>query len=188
MRAVAWRGLREYDKAQATFKGLLKVNPALSDARFHLGQTYFELGKFADAEAEFNEMRRVNEGDGRWLTGLVQTYLARDRNKDAVSLLQSVSSRYPENNGFKISLAAVYTRDKQFDKAREIYDALLQKNPKSGDLHAMKGELHQTMWQSNKAAGMGELKTAVEYYRKAVSFTPENPGVLIKLGMALEEL
>jgi len=188
MRAVAWRGLREYDKAQGTFKALLKVNPALSDARFHLGQTYFELGKYADAENEFNEMRRVNEGDGRWLTGLVQTYLARDRNKDAISLLQSVSSRYPENNGFKISLAAVYTRDKQFDKAREIYDALLQKNPKSGDLHAMKGELHQTMWQSNKAAGMGELKTAVEYYRKAVSFTPENPGVLIKLGMALEEL
>lgn len=188
MRAVAWKGLREFDKAQATFLAVLKANPNLSDARFHLGQTYLELNKYADAEATFNEMRRLNEGDGRWLTGLVQTYLLKEKYKDAIGLLQSISAKYPENDAFRISLAAVYIRDKQFGKAGEIYSALLQKNPKSSDFHAMKGELHETIWKANPSAGMGELKTATEYYRKAVALAPENPGVLIKLGMALEEL
>lgn len=188
MRAVAWRGLHEYEKAQGTFLAILKANPNLSDARFHLGQTYLELRKYAEAEATFTEMRRLNEGDGRWLTGLVQTHLARERYKDAISLLQSVSAKYPENDGFRISLAAVYVKDKQFGKAQEIYAGLLQKNPKSSDFHAMMGELHEEMWKANPGAGMGTLKTAVDYFRKAVNLSPENPGVLIKLGMGLEEL
>lgn len=188
MRAVAWRGLHEYEKAQGTFLAILKANPNLADARFHLGQTYLELKKYTEAEASFNEMRRLNEGDGRWLTGLVQSYLARERYKDAISLLQSVSAKYPENDGFRISLAAVFVKDKQFGKAQEIYAALLQKNPKSSDFHAMMGELHEEMWKANPGAGMGELKAAVDYFRKAVALSPENPGVLIKLGMGLEEL
>ncbi|BDC50317.1 lipoprotein [Bryobacterales bacterium F-183] len=188
MRGVAWRGLHEYEKAQATFQGLLKANPSLADARFHLGYTFFEQKKYKEAEATFDEMRRLNEGDGRWLTGLVQTYLALNRNRDAVTLLQGQVAKYPTNDSFQISLASVLISDKQFGKANEIYQTLLQKNPNSGDLHAMLGELHQRIWESNKAAGMGELKIAADYFRKAVKITPENPGLLIKLGMVLEDL
>jgi tetratricopeptide (TPR) repeat protein len=188
MRAVAWRGLREYDKAQATFQAVLRANPNISDARFHLGQTFFEQKKYDKAEETFQEMRRISEGDGRWLTGLVQTYMERQRYKDAIALLEGQIAKYPENDGFKISLAAVLIKDKQFQKAKDIYTALLQKNPKSGDIHAMLGELHQTLWESNRSAGMGELKTAVDFYKKAATITPENPGLLVKLGMALEEL
>lgn len=188
MRGVAWRGLHEYEKAQATFQNLLKANPALSDARFHLGYTFFEQKKYKEAEATFDEMRRLHEGDGRWLTGLVQTYLAMDRTKEAVNLLQTQVAKYPTNDSFQISLASVLIRDKQFGRANEIYQKLLQKNPNSGDLHAMLGELHQRMYDENRAAGMGELNIAADYFRKAAKITPDNPGLLVKLAILLETL
>jgi tetratricopeptide (TPR) repeat protein len=188
MRAVAWRGLQEYPKAQATFEALLKANPNLGDARFQLAQTYLEQKKFGQAEEAFNQMRKMHEGDSRWISGLVQTYLAQQRLKDAADLLTAQVSKYPENDGFKIALAAVVAQDKQFDRAEKIYSELAQKNPKSGDFQAMLGQLHETKWTSNKAAGDAELKTAVDYYRKAVALTPDNPGLLVKLGQALELL
>jgi tetratricopeptide (TPR) repeat protein len=188
LRAVAWRGLREYGKAQNTFESLLKVNPNLADARFHLAQTYLEQGNFKAAEENFNLMRQMHEGDSRWISGLVQTYSAQKRFKDAGDLLAAQALKYPGNDGFKIALAATMIEDKQFGKAEEIYTSLLQKNPKSGDLHAMMGELHQMKWTANKAAGPGELKTAIDYYRKAVAITPQNPGLLVKLAMSLETM
>ena len=188
MRAVAWRGLQEYPKAQATFEALLKANPNLGDARFQLAQTYLEQKKYALAEETFGQMRKMHEGDARWISGLVQTYLAQNRFKDATDLLTGQVSKYPENDGIKISLAAVAISDKQYDKAEQIYMQLAQKNPKSGDLLAMLGQLHETKWVNNKAAGDAELRTSVDFYRKALAITPENPGLLVKLGQALEVL
>jgi tetratricopeptide (TPR) repeat protein len=186
MRAVAWRGLHEYDKAQATFEGLLRANPNLGDARFHLGQNFLEQGKLAQSEEVFGQMRKLNEGDARWMSGLVQTYVAQRRFKDAMDMLTVQAAKYPENDGVKISLAAVAIVDKQFGKAEEIYTKLLEKNPKSGDYHAMLGQMYETRWQANKEAGDGDLRKAIELYRKAVGLTPENPGLLVKLGQALE--
>lgn len=188
MRAVAWNGLREYQKAQSTFEGILKVNPKLGDARFHLGQTFFEQKMYTQAEGQFDQMRRDNEGDPRWLVGLVQTYMAERRFKDAVDLLQQQTNKYPENDGFKINLAAVMMADKQFEKAQAIYTSLAQKNPKSGDLQAMLGQFHQAKWENNKMAGDADLRTAIDYYRKALVLTPDNPGLLVKLGMALSTI
>ncbi len=188
MRAVAWRGLGEYPKAQATFEGLLRSNPNLGDARFQLAQTHLEQKKYALAEETFGQMRKLNEGDARWISGLVQTYLAQNRFKDATDLLTAQTAKYPENDGFKVSLAVVATADKQFDKAEQIYLQLVEKNPKSGDMLAMLGQLHETKWIGNKAAGDAELKAAVDFYRKALAITPDNPGLLVKLGQALEVL
>ena len=53
LRAVAWRGLREYPKAQATFEAILRANPNLGDARFHLGETFLEQQKYPQAEEAF---------------------------------------------------------------------------------------------------------------------------------------
>ncbi len=188
LRAVAWRGLQEYPKAQATFEALLKANPTMGDAQFHLAQTFLEQRKFAQSEEVFNQMRKMHEGDARWISGLVQIYLAQNRFKDATDLLTGHVAKYPENDGFKISLAAVAAADKQYDKAEQIYKQLAQKNPKSGDIMAMLGQLHETKYTNNRAGGDAELKTAVDYYRKAVALTPDNPGLLVKLGQALEVL
>jgi len=94
----------------------------------------------------------------------------------AETYLHQLASEDPANEAILFQLAAVYEREKRFEKAEDVFKKLLEKNPDNAGVLNYLGY----MW-----ADRGEnLHQALKYIQKAVDLDPFNGAYLDSLGWA----
>jgi tetratricopeptide (TPR) repeat protein len=82
----------------------------------------------------------------------------------------------PENPTFKLQLAALLNASKQPRKAIEMYDQLLRVDPENAAALRGRGDAYLSL---------GEHKNALKDYNEALSFEPEDDGILNNLAWVL---
>jgi tetratricopeptide (TPR) repeat protein len=87
IRATALLNMSENSKAREQLNAVLQLNPRSNDARYELGALDLKERRYAEAEAEFQNLRQAN--DPRWVPSAVEVMTARGRFAEAVQLLDS---------------------------------------------------------------------------------------------------
>src|SRR6056297_2083225 len=96
----------------------------------------------------------------------------------AEELLKKGLDKYPENNYLIVSLADIFYKQKNLDKAMELIDENLDKNPDYIRALSLKGKIHFTK---------REYKKAKEFYEKAYQ-NKENEYTAFQLIKVLNKL
>ncbi len=98
LRAEIYQMLDKHQEALADFEEALRLDPTSFMALYQKANSEYELGRYADAKADYNRMRAANPRSAEALTGLARTAvkennlgLARQYMDDAVRMMPSDS-------------------------------------------------------------------------------------------------
>jgi protein O-GlcNAc transferase len=132
--------MREQDRAIQCFDDALKIDPNQPIVRFNLGLAYMQAGRFEPAQVEFNRVLKAqptNLGAHR-LRGLCLLKLG--RLEDGIEELETVRHAKPEDLDLACTVASVYIKLKQLDKAEPIVHDLEKLN--SAEAHFIVGSYY----------------------------------------------
>jgi len=156
---------------------------------YELGRRNFEQG---DADTSLSHLTRLlrtrNFADVRYMIGLMQ-----ERSGDLDAAGQSLREALRINPSYTeamLALANVYENQGDFDRSREIAEAASSlAQPSEGALDATtRGKLANLQATLGDAyRDVGELREAIEAYRKALDRCPNFPDIRNRLGIALRD-
>jgi tetratricopeptide (TPR) repeat protein len=132
-----------YDESLAAFNGAIKINPKNPDFHYNLGQLFDKMDKFNEMEKEMQTSIELEPNYANALNYLGYSYA--DKNiklKEAEDLINRALKVRP-NDGFIIdSLAWVYYRQGNFDKAIGELKKALVFVPDDPTIHEHLGEAY----------------------------------------------
>ncbi len=173
----------EIKSLQRYFSGALaKVDSTANDffdAFSTLGQVYHAQGLMEPAERCYLNTSRVAADDFQWRHLLGVVCEAQDKLPTAVDHFKAARERAPEFETTAIRLGNVHLQLKQWDDARQAFEAALKANDKSAA--AASGLAHV-------ALAKGEYAQAVEHLQRALEFAPEANRIHETLAAAYREL
>lgn len=157
---------------------------------YRLGVRSFERGDDASALAHLSELARTREGfaDVHYMLGVLH-----ERRDDVTAAAQSLSRALRINPGYAeamLALAAVYERQGDFDRSREVTERARARAPAGdGRLDATtRGKLANLQAALGDAyREAGELREAIDAYRKALDRCPTFHDIRLRLAVALRE-
>jgi tetratricopeptide (TPR) repeat protein len=177
LRAAAMTGAGYYGAARAELARLLRQNPKSQDVQFQLGMLAIAEKKFSEAEGIFRKLYQPGQGDPRPAEGLVETYSAQNQFETALQLLQEDLKKSPDSLPLRRLLAITAMRARKYDLAIAEFRRLLEKVPKSGELHLQLGEAYHLK---------GDLGNAINVAEQAHKLAPNDPEPIMFLGAMLE--
>ena len=164
------------DKAVADADAALKVDGQDIEALIVRASIRSDRNEAAGALEDINKVLEVQPNliRGLWIRSLIQ---ASQKNYDeATKDLRLLADNSPENPTFKLQLAAVLNASKQPRKAIEMYDQLLRVDPENASALRGRGDAYLSL---------GDHKNAIKDYSEALSFEPEDDGILNNLAWVL---
>jgi tetratricopeptide (TPR) repeat protein len=164
-------------KAREELEYITRNYPQNADARFQVGYLAWQEGDFATATRVFGEIRRANPRDYRGLAGMVETLAGQKRLDEAIQEMQKASAGEPERRDLRVALANLYVRAEQYDRALEIYKAVLDQDPRDAGLLFRMGETYRRK---------GDLNAAIEMFRRSAQAAPSDAAPLLQLGLLLD--
>jgi len=164
------------DKAVADADAALKADGQDIEALIVRASIRSDRNEAAGALEDINKVLEVQPNliRGLWIRSLIQ---ASQKNYDeAIKDVQLLADNSPENPTFKLQLAALLNASKQPRKAIEMYDQLLRVDPENAAALRGRGDAYLSL---------GEHKNALKDYTEALSFDPEDDGILNNLAWVL---
>lgn len=177
IRSSSLLALGEKEKAKDELKRIVADAPNSADARFQLAYLAFTEERFKDAEAGFEELRKLNPGDPRGVIGIVETKVAEKDFSTAIRMMEAELEKDPRRNDLRLALANILVRAEKFDEAIKQFQSLIAASPKSADLHLKLGETFRRK---------GDINAAIEEFRKASQLAPNDPNPMQLLAVLLE--
>jgi|GEM_PF-3028052 tetratricopeptide (TPR) repeat protein len=153
----------EYDQAQKTLDEI----PNVSD---ELREEYAKIAKLC----------QTNQFTGQKFTLLLNTmkiYQSRGWNDQAIEIAEQAKDLLPESNLPLSFIAEIKMLDKDYNKAKEYLNKILENNPNS---------LLATTKLSRVYSMEGEKEKAIDFLNRAIKIEPNNPSFYIDLGMLYE--
>ena len=152
--ATALVGMGQLDNARSDYIRVVHDQPEYTEAKLQLALLDVAQKRFRDAEELFREVYRPKDGDFRALKGLVEMYAAEGQWDEALGLLETEASRFPNVMFIQQLLASTADRAGRLKLAIQQYQAILQQ--KSGDLDAYTalGQLYQRQHDLSKSIAM----------------------------------
>ena len=122
--ALLSRECNDYSKAQRILERCLQVQPDFALAWHLQGATLIDLGQFEDARKALEKAVELEPGNAKALSALIKLRGDSLVDTDSVAMLEKIraSDAAPADRGSAtFSLAHLYRRDNQFQKAFELY-------------------------------------------------------------------
>ena len=137
---------------------------------------------YQGAMAEFEEAEAANENERLLYRGRGIAYMGLTDYEQAISCFQTAlaaSSGIVESVDFDLNyyLAAAYTKNGQYQEAKDTYDAILALRPKEEDAYFLRG---------NALLNLGDFEGAKEDFDRVVSMSPQNYDRLIEIYETLD--
>ncbi len=158
---------------------------------YHLGVRSFERGEDDAALEHLSQLVRTREGfaDVHYMLGVLH-----ERRDDMPSAASSLTRALRLNPGYAeamLALATVYERQGDFDRSREVTERARAAAPAAdGRLDATtRGKLANLQAALGDAyREVGELREAMEAYRKALDRCPTFHDIRLRLAVVMREL
>lgn len=154
-------------------KNALQLSPDNTEARWLLGQVYFDLGKSDYAIKEFLRARNLGLPRSEWVIFVAKSYMDLARYED---LIKSIQPEENDSRNIQAEIHALraqaYISMKQNDHAgNEISNA---RRKLSGDEN-----IEVLLAEARLSALKGELPAAILQVEKSLEIDPENPDALV---------
>ncbi|MBI2837809.1 MAG: DUF3808 domain-containing protein [Acidobacteria bacterium] len=169
--------LRNGSKSVALHREVLKLDPEFADAYITIGTYDYIVGSLpffvkilaaiggfhGSRERGLSELKTVTER-GRYASDdarvvLVTFYAREKRWTDALSLLETLSAKFPSNYLFRIEKAGVLARLGRHDRSYAIFDEVLRDPAHSNVADMVHFEYAETL------AGQGRYQEALDHFR-----------------------
>ncbi len=148
--ASAYLKLDDTEKAIKAYKTSLKLNPFEVDTHSKLGNLYFALERYAEAEKEYKEAAKL-EGSGVNYYALGQVYLATERYAEAENVFHKVRRLSPEKTDGYFGLGQTYSGQGRYEEAIAQFEQALQRDRRLLEAHAEIGYAYADMGQIDMA-------------------------------------
>jgi tetratricopeptide (TPR) repeat protein len=145
-----------------------------NDAAVQRAESFFDQGKFQEAEDLFRQIYILDPQDPRGIIGLVESYVSEGRPADAVQFAQEEAAKHPERTDLRTALADLYVRTDQDDRAIAEFQELLalDRNPThQADLLFRLGEANRRK---------GDLNEALRLFQAAADANPKDTKALTR--------
>lgn len=157
---------------------LSKAHPESEIASVLLGQLYEDNDDFKTAKDVYSKAAAKHPKQARPLYGLIKCDLVLDQLESADKNLEKAAKTFPDDP--EISFLRGFREETQgeYKKAREHYDAVLEKNDAHPRALFRLGRYHM-MW--------GEEERAVEFFERCAQQVPTYGNALVNLGLLYED-
>jgi pentatricopeptide repeat protein len=127
---IAYEDMGDDQRAIEEYRTTLEINPAYILAGYNLGHLYKRQGRIEEAIAEFKKAIEVDPKFGDVYNSLAWLYAEEGINLDeGVELANRALELDPEAAAYWDTLAELYIRKGQLEKAREIFQRMIQRDP-----------------------------------------------------------
>ena len=185
---TAYRRLGRVDQAASASQVGAKGEPQWSDpwtdemldfrrgyaALLKDATAYIVAGRFPQAIAILEQVRRDKPDDVVLMAHLGQVYVAAGQDADGVQLLERAIAREPDRFEARVDLATGYMHLGNLAKARAAVERALAQNPSYAPAHETFGLI---LWRA------GDARAAVAAFDRAVQLDPRNARALIWTAM-----
>jgi tetratricopeptide (TPR) repeat protein len=179
----AYRVSRQFDKAILFGKELYEKDLKDIPIGVLYARTLADAGKSPEGADILSGLLQSNPENIDLYVNLSQVYLQGKRYADAEAILLRAENKNlsaETNERLKFQRAAVYERQKEFDRAESLFKEILKSNPSNAIALNYMGYM---------LADRGvRLEEAVQYVKKALSLDPNNGAYLDSLGWAFFKL
>jgi tetratricopeptide (TPR) repeat protein len=188
--AYALQEQGRFAQAEGGYDQALAIDPGYTPARLRRGQVRLAQGSTEGAEADFREVLVKQPDNAAALAGLGQA-AARDRRyDDAIRFLEAALQADPSADRLRYPLGMAYRQAGQETKARVNLRAYGKTEPVFADpLLAEMSRLSRSaqiyLEQGYAASRAGRADAAVEAFRKAVEYNPDDVTARVSLGQGL---
>jgi tetratricopeptide (TPR) repeat protein len=177
-------------RAAEQFSRALALRPADTPTLIWLGEMYLDQDRPEQAEPLFLRALSRDPGSAAALAGAGRTALARHDLPRAIDYLERAVAAEPQALGLHYSLAAAYRDLGQLDRAGSHLERRGSGRPVPRDplMEAYEAALHSPLTfetRGVRALEGGQVKEAADLFRKGLALTPDDPGLLHRLGTAL---
>ena len=158
--------------------GRVQASEKDSYAAYLKGVTAAGEGDFALAESYLKDASRFAPRSSEVWNELAKVYLQENKFKEAITAYNRAKSFNPENKEVYYGLGLAYLRLQKNALARLQYETLLKRFPKEREAHLLLADLYTSAGLSN---------SALNAYRKILTFLPDNPLILYNYAVLLAQ-
>ena len=148
--ANAYLKLDDTEKAIKAYKTSLGLNPFVEETHSKLGNLYFSLERYDEAEKEYQAVVNLNSNGVNYYA-LGQVYLATERYDDAENVFDKVRRLSPEKTDGYFGLGQAYSGQERHEEAIAQFEAALVRDRKLYEAHAEIGYAYADMGQMDMA-------------------------------------
>ena len=199
------------DAAEASFKKVIEVNPAATQAHLLLGTFYQSRSRFAEAEQQFRTAMDMDPKSPEARGALARLYLVEGKNAEAEEFLKQSKRDFPDNSAGYRMLGDFYFSTGNLDKAIAEYGTLYQEHPEDiqvkknyiqvliqkdrfDEARKLNDELLKANPQDNEALisrskmqiSSGDLNDAIATLQTVIKNDPNNSEAHYDLGVAFD--
>ena len=180
-----------WEEAAARLAGVMRVQPAHREAAARLAQVYLQLNRLRDARELFTALVDVFPGLAQ--NGLGEIALREQRFNDAVRHFRAALERVPQADSLHYSLAMAYRGLGRLEEAQGELDrrgtgVISLGDPAADALGSLVRGERLLVIRGHRALEAGELRTAAEWFRRAVTVAPDSTAARTNLGAVLLRL
>jgi tetratricopeptide (TPR) repeat protein len=140
--ALAYNGLGQNDKAEASLRRALSLDPTNSAANLNLGMLLTELDKLPEAEQAFRAAFKADPKSAQAAYNL-GVLLAKDHPKEALTWCGKAAELRPDNPRYGYTYAFYLYRVGQLDEALKAIRVVRQRHPTHEDSQLLERQLLQ---------------------------------------------
>ncbi|MDD5258853.1 MAG: tetratricopeptide repeat protein [bacterium] len=156
MRPIEPKTLYKPEPSQkaAALKKVINDKIVNIDAYFNLGNTYYSLGRYAEAEEAYKKVLAVQPMDFQAYNGIGNCYNAMGKYANAIAAYQtSINLKINNFNAFN-NMGNTYRNMNNNEQALAAYQKALELKPNSADVYYNLGVTHNLLGQKKQAQKM----------------------------------
>jgi predicted Zn-dependent protease len=177
IRSAALLRVGNKDQARKELDYIVKTFPQNVEARYQVGYLDFLDKDYKSAGDVFGKLNKEYPKDRRGLIGVTETMVAEGHINDAIKEMDKATQAEPERRDLKLFVADLDVRAEQYDTAIQIFQGLLDKDPRNADLLWRLGEVYRRK---------GDLNTAIDKFRASSQAAPNDPKPLLQLALLMD--
>ena len=162
LEAMRLKEKKDYASAFGLLQHCLDINPSASSALYEVSQYYMFLRQVPQGQAAL-EKAVAYAPDNFWYSqGLVSLYQQQNELDKAVTLLESMVTRFPAKQDPLFSLLDIYSRQEKYDEVISTLNRLEKRLGKNEQLSMEKFRIYLQMKDDKKA--FQEIESLVQEY------------------------
>ena len=173
--ATCYNAVGQKDRAKCAYQKAMAAAPENVELLLQIGNYWDLKGELDKAEQFYTRAAGLEPEDLALQIKLAEVYFDRQQNDKALSVVENVLEKSPNNTAAGKLCAAVLLANGNLDQAGEVLDRLYQSNSADIDIQLLKGRYHLMVWQPT---------AAVTYFKAVVDREPDIPLVHYLLGVA----
>ena len=199
------------DKAIEEHRRAAELDPQHSKALFYLGQLQLEEGDYQNSVAAFQQFLQIQPWVGRVYLGKAKAHLGLNEVQKAIQTLEQALNYDKKDPEIIKVLGGLYEHTQQEEKARQLYNQLLEDNTDSEirfrlariltrqqqfqeavpilrELTSTSGDVRLNVALGEALKGNKEYAEAVKVFEKVVQLDPDHFAAIYMLGESLTQL